>query len=132
MSGPKRGKPKDPTIAVLDCPRPLHAGSKVKANGTRKTSKGLRQVYVCKPVGEARHDGVATHTGALHRWQARAGDDVMAQRAILDDGLSGVLVRRGGTGRRTREQMLERLEFQWIGPVGPERTPDETWVDGAA
>jgi DNA invertase Pin-like site-specific DNA recombinase len=54
--------------------------------------------------------------------------DVVAQRAVLDDGLAGVLVRRGGVGRRTREQMLERLTFQWIGPTGPEPVPDETWV----
>lgn len=59
--------------------------------------------------------------------------DVVAQRAILDDGLSAVLVRRGGTGRRTREQMLDRLTFQWIGQTGPEPVPDETWLaDGVA
>lgn len=59
-------------------------------------------------------------------WEAAS--DVEQRRAVLDDALSAVLVRRGGVGRRTREQVLERLTFEWIGEVGPEPVPDETWV----
>lgn len=51
-----------------------------------------------------------------------AGDDVEAQRAVLDDAVERIWVRRGGTGRRTPAQVLARLRFDWkvpedLGPV---------------
>lgn len=55
-------------------------------------------------------------------------ETVEERRAILDDGLASIVVLRGSRGRRTREQVLARMTFQWIGPVGPEPVPDETWV----
>jgi site-specific DNA recombinase len=53
---------------------------------------------------------------------AAAGDDVEAQRAVLDDAMERIWVRRGGTGRRTEAQVLARLTFDWkvpedLGPV---------------
>lgn len=54
-------------------------------------------------------------------WQL-AGDDVEQQRAVLDDAMRRIWVRRGGTGRRTPAQVLARLTFEWkipedLGPV---------------
>lgn len=54
--------------------------------------------------------------------------DVVAQRAILDDALEAVLVRRGARGGRSRTARMERLEFRWIGPVGPVAVPSEDWL----
>jgi site-specific DNA recombinase len=53
---------------------------------------------------------------------ADAGKDVEAQRAVLDDAMERIWVRRGGTGRRTPAQVLARLTFDWkvpedLGPV---------------
>lgn len=53
---------------------------------------------------------------------ASAGEDVEAQRAVLDDAMERIWVRRGGTGRRTPAQVLARLTFDWkvpedLGPV---------------
>ncbi len=47
---------------------------------------------------------------------------VAEQRAVLDDAMSRIWVRRGGTGRRTEAQVLARLTFDWrvpedLGPV---------------
>lgn len=54
-------------------------------------------------------------------WEA-AGEDVEQRRAVLDDAVERIWVRRGGTGRRTPEQVLARLSFDWkvpedLGPV---------------
>lgn len=54
-------------------------------------------------------------------WE-QAGEDVEARRAVLDDAMERIWVRRGGTGRRTPAQMLARLTFDWklpedLGPV---------------
>lgn len=59
-------------------------------------------------------------------WEA-AGEDVEKQRAVLDDAIERIWVRRGGTGRRTEAQVLARLTFDWkvpedLGPV--ETVPD--------
>jgi len=53
---------------------------------------------------------------------AGAGEDVETQRAVLDDAMERIWVRRGGTGRRTPAQVLARLTFDWkvpedLGPV---------------
>ncbi|MBM7807649.1 DNA invertase Pin-like site-specific DNA recombinase [Geodermatophilus bullaregiensis] len=53
---------------------------------------------------------------------ASAGEDVEAQRAVLDDAMERIWVRRGGTGRRTPAQVLARLTIDWkvpedLGPV---------------
>jgi site-specific DNA recombinase len=53
---------------------------------------------------------------------ASAGEDVEQQRAVLDDAMERIWVRRGGTGRRTPAQVLARLTFDWkvpedLGPV---------------
>ena len=53
---------------------------------------------------------------------------VADRRAILDDGLSRVTVRRGRPGRRTKAQLLARLSFDWKGDSGPLPVPDETWI----
>ena len=45
---------------------------------------------------------------------AEAGEDVKAQRAVLDDAMERIWVRRGGTGRRTEAQVLARLTLDWI------------------
>lgn len=52
---------------------------------------------------------------------AAAGEDVEQQRAVLDDALERIWVRRGGTGRRTEAQVLARLTFDWKQPedLGP-------------
>jgi hypothetical protein len=47
---------------------------------------------------------------------------VEQQRAVLDDAMERIWVRRGGTGRRTPAQVLARLTFDWrmpedLGPV---------------
>jgi len=57
---------------------------------------------------------------------ASAGEDVEQQRAVLDDAMERIWVRRGGTGRRTPAQVLARLTFDWKVPedLGP--------VDGAS
>jgi hypothetical protein len=39
----------------IPCPNPLHAGSHVKAKGTRRTKSGLRRDYLCTPVGGRPH-----------------------------------------------------------------------------
>ena len=54
-------------------------------------------------------------------WE-KAAEDVEAQRAVLDDAMERIWVRRGGTGRRTAAQVLARLTFDWkipedLGPV---------------
>jgi site-specific DNA recombinase len=54
-------------------------------------------------------------------WEA-AGEDVEEQRAVLDDAIERIWVRRGRTGRRTEAQVLARLAFDWkvpedLGPV---------------
>ena len=54
------------------------------------------------------------------------GRDPEGRRAVPDDALAGVTVKRGG-GRRTREQQLARLAFDWRGPAGPVPEPDEEW-----
>lgn len=53
---------------------------------------------------------------------ASAGEDVEQQRAVLDDAMERIWVRRGGTGRRTPAQVLARLRVDWkvpedLGPV---------------
>jgi site-specific DNA recombinase len=53
---------------------------------------------------------------------ASAGEDVEQQRAVLDDAMKRIWVRRGGTGRRTPAQVLARLTIDWkvpedLGPV---------------
>jgi site-specific DNA recombinase len=55
-------------------------------------------------------------------WE-NAGEDVEEQRAVLDDAVERIWVRRGATGRRTEAQVLARLKFDWkipedLGPVG--------------
>ncbi|TFV78380.1 recombinase family protein [Blastococcus sp. CT_GayMR19] len=52
---------------------------------------------------------------------ASAGEDVEQQRAVLDDAMERIWVRRGGTGRRTPAQVLARLTFDWKVPedLGP-------------
>jgi DNA invertase Pin-like site-specific DNA recombinase len=72
---------------------------------------------------------VAEPAGTFAWAWAQAGDDVAARRAVLDDGLAGITVVRGGPGRRTEAQVLARLRFDWVGEVGPAPVPDETWVD---
>lgn len=49
MAGRPRKHPQVP------CPNPLHAGSHVKANGSRRTKSGLRRDYLCSPAGERPH-----------------------------------------------------------------------------
>ncbi len=58
---------------------------------------------------------------------AGAGEDVEQQRAVLDDAMGRIWVRRGGTGRRTAAQVLARLTFDWkvpedLGPVEGQHT----------
>lgn len=50
---------------------------------------------------------------------AAAGEEVEQQRAVLDDAMERIWVRRGGTGRRTEEQVLARLTFDWKVARGP-------------
>lgn len=57
-----------------------------------------------------------------------AAETVEERRAILDDALASATVTRGGRGRRTREQLLARLAFDWKGAAGPLPEPDETWL----
>lgn len=56
-------------------------------------------------------------------------EGVEDRRAVLDDALTRITVTRGGRGRRTRDQLLARLAFDWKGEVGPQPVPDETWMD---
>jgi site-specific DNA recombinase len=48
-------------------------------------------------------------------WE-QAGEDVEARRAVLDDAVERIWVRRGGTGRRAPAQVLARLTFDWKVP----------------
>lgn len=58
-----------------------------------------------------------------------AAGSVEERRAILDDGLARVLVKRGPRGGRRAEAMaLQRLTFEWIGETGPQPQHDETSV----
>lgn len=50
-------------------------------------------------------------------WE-KAGEAVEAKRAVLDDAVERIYVRRGGTGRRTEAQVLARLTFDWKGDFG--------------
>lgn len=52
---------------------------------------------------------------------AAAGVDVAARRAVLQDALERLVVRRGRPGRRTAAQVLERLQITWKRPdeLGP-------------
>lgn len=59
---------------------------------------------------------------------------VEAKRAILDDAIERVCVRRGRPGRRTDAQVLARLEFDWkqpedLGPIVP--PTDKQLAEGA-
>jgi hypothetical protein len=70
------------------------------------------------PQVSVRYDDAGWFSDA---WAA-AGEDVEAQRVVLDDAVARVWVRRGGTGRRTPAQVLGRLTFEWkvpedLGPV---------------
>lgn len=54
-----------------------------------------------------------------------AAETVEDRRAVLDDALARITVRRGRPGRRTRESLLARLEFAWkdathTGPISGE------------
>lgn len=53
-------------------------------------------------------------------------EGVEAQRAVLDDALERVTVRKGRPGRRTEAQLLDRLTFDWKAPqqIG---APDTAW-----
>jgi hypothetical protein len=53
-----RGRPR--RHEQIACPNPLHAGSHVKANGTRRTAAGLRRDYRCTPVGDSPHGFAVT------------------------------------------------------------------------
>ena len=44
-----------PGLDPMPCPNPLHAGSKVKGNGTRQAATGLRRDYRCTPTGDRPH-----------------------------------------------------------------------------
>ncbi|MFQ1000462.1 recombinase family protein [Modestobacter sp. SSW1-42] len=57
---------------------------------------------------------------------ASAGEDVEQQRAVLDDAMERIWVRRGGTGRHTPAKVLARLTFDWkvpedLGPIDPDQ-----------
>ncbi|WP_281966291.1 recombinase family protein [Serinicoccus marinus] len=58
-------------------------------------------------------------------WEAAA--TTAERRAVLDSGLARVTVTRGGRGRRTRDQLLARLAFDWR-PTPEWHEPDETWL----
>lgn len=47
-----------------------------------------------------------------------AAESVEERRAVLDDALTAIVVTRGTRGRRTREQLLARMAFDWKGEVG--------------
>lgn len=44
-----------PRLPHVACPNAAHKGSRVKADGTRKTKSGRRRDYRCYPVGGVRH-----------------------------------------------------------------------------
>ena len=62
-------------------------------------------------------------------WEA-AGEDVEEQRAVLDDAIERIWVRRGGTGRQTEAKVLARLTYDWKVPedLGPVETDEELSV----
>ncbi|MGN6251052.1 MAG: recombinase family protein [Marmoricola sp.] len=90
------------------------------ADEVRALRKRLRAAEARKPVLRWTWEP----TGQTYReaWDEAAGDEA-AQRRVLDDVLARVTVRRGRPGRRTREQVLGRLMFDW--------KPDERWLAGA-
>jgi hypothetical protein len=45
-----------PRLDPMACPNPFHAGSKVKGNGTRQVTSGLRRDYRCTPNGDKPHN----------------------------------------------------------------------------
>jgi site-specific DNA recombinase len=64
------------------------------------------------PAVSLRYDDAGWFSDA---WE-QAGEDVEARRAVLDDAMSRIWVRRGRPGRRTDAQVLARLEFDWKVP----------------
>lgn len=75
--------------------------------------------------GEVEWVQVATDRTFREDYEAAAG--VEERRAVLDDCVERIEVRRGRPGRRTREQMLERLKVV-LKPTPKWHQPDETWV----
>lgn len=73
--------------------------------------------------------------GVTQRWEPTqhfaadwaAAATVEDRRAVLDDALNRITVLPGTPGRRTRETMLARLQFDWKDPdrVGPVEAPDD-------
>ncbi len=76
------------------------------------------------PRVEYRQEG--TDRSFAEEWAA--AEAVEGHRAVRADALDSITVTRGGRGRRTRDQLLARLAFDWKGAVCPLPEPDETWV----
>jgi len=62
------------------------------------------------------NEGDDTFAALWHR-----AEDVEERRAVLEDALERVVVKRGRPGRRTKDQVLERLQITWTRPeeIGP-------------
>lgn len=76
-----------------------------------------REARAAAPVVEVRPTRGDEHFDTA--WAAAGTDE--ARRAVLDDAVERIWVRRGATGRRTDEQVLARLTFIWKIPedLGP-------------
>lgn len=48
-----RGRPR--RLPAVPCPNPLHAGSRVASEGTRRTGAGTQRRFRCRPVGRPSH-----------------------------------------------------------------------------
>lgn len=71
------------------------------------------------PIVEYRWEGTDATFG--EDW---AVADTLERRAVLEGALERVLVTRGGRGRRTHEQLLARLTFEWQ-PMGQVTAPSD-------
>lgn len=88
-----RGRPR--RLPTVSCPDRRHAGSHVKANGTRQLKSGLRRRYVCTPTGYPAHGFTV--------WAELAEEQPTPQYApppaCPRHGVSGRVVRYGRYGR---------------------------------
>lgn len=66
-------------------------------------------------------------TDRSFRQDYEAATAVAERRAVLDDAVEGVVVRRGRPGRRAAGALLERLDVV-LKPTPKWHEPDETWL----
>ncbi len=105
----RRGAPR--TIPQVACPNPKHAGSSVKANGTRTSASGLRRDYRCRPTGDKAHN-----FAVLIDLPAAPAPVKATPPACPLHGTKADIVRHGRYGRKSEE--LHRQRYRCV-PTEP-------------